>query len=219
MQYLPVHSIATDPHLYGKGHLIATWLKYLTYSKTLILWQCTGHHLSQFCMDLHSTVTKLNANQQNWPNDDWTRSFIPLAAPKFRRDIVRNTSSAHIAVDRKHYLHYKHFSIAETVTRWEMANAPGVNRVTGSVHSGYWCDTPKTTNVLPGVEQAGHHQFCIDLHNSSILVVQLCKTSRELQDIWAKLDNLKMVWWCISQPLMPEGALRAVGASLFHYLH
>lgn len=34
--------------------------------------------------------------------------------------VVRNTSSAHIAVDRKHYLHYKHFSIAETFT--EMRN-------------------------------------------------------------------------------------------------
>lgn len=42
-------------------------------------------------------------------------------------------------------------------------------------------------DLKTGVEQAGHHQFCIDLHNSSILVVQLCKTSSELQDIFAQL--------------------------------
>ena len=35
----------------------------------------------------------------------------------FRKlQLVRSTSSAHIAVDRKHYLHYKHFSTAETVS-------------------------------------------------------------------------------------------------------
>lgn len=37
--------------------------------------------------------------------------------------VVRSTSSAHIAVDRtKHYLHYKHFSTAETdVTGQELS--------------------------------------------------------------------------------------------------
>lgn len=111
----------------------------------------------------------------------------------FRKmQLVRSTSSAHIAVDRrKHYLHYKHFSTAETVTGWELTNSPCfLNRVTCSrMQSGcVWCDTPKTKKILPVGEQAGHHQFCIDLHNSSILVVQLCKTSRELRDIWAQLE-------------------------------
>lgn len=46
---------------------------------------------------------------------------------------------------------------------------------------------PKNETLQVG-EQAGHHQFCIDLHNSSILVVQLCKTSRELRDISAQLE-------------------------------
>lgn len=39
-----------------------------------------------------------------------------------QKDAVRSTSSAHIAVDRrKHYLHYKHFSTAETVTGCQLA--------------------------------------------------------------------------------------------------
>lgn len=45
--------------------------------------------------------------------------------PNQSHDTVRNTSSAYIAVDGiKHYLHYKHFSTAEPVTRtnWQLVH-------------------------------------------------------------------------------------------------
>lgn len=145
-------------------------------------------------MDLHSKhKLKLNANQQNWPSKVICRWALKnlnhnlWALSKMHLD--RSTSSAYIAVDRKHYLHYKHFSTAETVLLG-MTNKQFLfwnNHMWTVQVNQVWCVTPKTKILNTGGEQAGHHQFCIDLHNSSILVVQLCKTSRELRDNWAQL--------------------------------
>lgn len=65
VQYLQVHSIATNPHLYGKGHLqtairvkhIQAWRNVLKTPWNLPL-QYIGHQPSQFCMDLHSKQVK-----------------------------------------------------------------------------------------------------------------------------------------------------------------
>lgn len=102
---------------------------------------------------------------------------------------VSSTSSAHIAVDGwKHYLHYKHFSTPEIVTgeNWSKFLLQMTLQEFWN-HTLMWHPQNQNKTLQVG-EQAGHHQFCIDLHNSSILVVQLCKTSRELQDIWAQLE-------------------------------
>lgn len=69
----------------------------------------------------------------------------------------------------EHYLHYKHFSATEAVT----SDTPGR----------FYIDTIKVHKISKNHVKAiaGHHQFCIDLHNYILLVVQLCKTNRGLQ--------------------------------------
>ena len=138
-----------------------------------ILSYLAGHlQPAQFCMDLHTNA--ISSGMQTSKTEQ-SSEVLPAAGDLWMA--VRRTWSAHAAVDTDNTT-----CTISTLAPLTLVTTPWVLR-------GVAKQALSPMGLETGREQAGHHQFCIDLHNSSILVVQLCRTSRELRDIWAQLGG------------------------------